>query len=77
MDPNPLASSLPLDSYGTSYSIRDGSEVQKGALREWFRPAPFVEVFFAEVEVLYRMVSVHHSVEQSETIFKLISEGMS
>ena len=32
--------------------------------------------FFAEREVLYRMISVHHSKGQSETIFKLMSEGM-
>lgn len=31
--------------------------------------------FFAEREVSPRMVSVHHSKEESETIFKLLSEG--
>ena len=30
---------------------------------------------FAESEVSRRMVSVHHSKEESETIFKLLSEG--
>ena len=74
-DPNPPGSSRPLDSFGTLCSTPDGWEAPKDDSREFLLPTS-LRFLLAERDVSYRMVSVHHSKEQAETIFKLVAEGM-
>ena len=74
-DPSPSPCSPASDSFGTSNFVLDGSEVLKDALGEFLLPDPGRRLPRAENEVWYRLVSVHNSKEQSETLFQLISEG--
>lgn len=48
---------------------------QKALCVSDFCPVCHRYFLFAERELLYRLVEVHHSKEQSETLFQLISEG--
>ena len=68
-------SSLPRDTLGTLYSAHDGWEVPKDDLRGFFRPTS-LRFFLDERDATYWMVSVHKPKEESETVFKLLAEGM-